>query len=61
MSPLALDDLFDEILELPDPRLARSYAALVGLDNIKNRLVAESRVILNPSVLRDWSQKAYGQ
>ena len=61
MNPLALDDLFDEILELPDRRLARSYSALVGLDNIKNRLVAESRVILNPSVLRDWSQKAYGR
>ena len=61
MNPLALDDLFDEVLELPDPRQARSYNALVGLDPIKNRLVAESRVLLNPSALRDWSQTAYGR
>ncbi len=61
MNPLSLDDLFDEVLELPDSRLARSYSALVGLDGIKNRLIAESRVLLNPTALDDWSRAAYGR
>lgn len=61
MNPLSLGDLFDEVLELPDPRLARVYSALVGLDGIKNRLVAESRVLLNPTALDDWSRAAYGR
>ena len=61
MNPLSLDDLFDEVLELPDPRQARAYSALVGLDGIKNRLVAESRVLLNPTALDDWSRATYGR
>ncbi|MXX34908.1 MAG: AAA family ATPase [Gemmatimonadetes bacterium] len=61
MTTPSLDDLFDEVIELPDGRLQRAYDALVGLDHIKSRLVAESRIVLNPSALAEWSETAYGR
>ena len=55
------DDLFDEVIELPNSRLERTYDALVGLDGIKSRLIAESRILLNPAILGEWSQTAYSR
>lgn len=43
------DHLFDDVLELPDPSAARRYAALVGLDEVKDRLAKEARLVLHPS------------
>lgn len=55
------DDLFEEIIELPERRLEQTYAHLVGLDDIKSRLVREARVLMNPALLDQWSLTAYGK
>jgi AAA+ superfamily predicted ATPase len=53
-------ELFDDVESLPDPRIARRYAALVGLDDIKATLLKESAVLINPERLRRWSVKCHG-
>ena len=52
-------DLFDDVIDLPDPGIKRHYEKLVGLDNIKNLLQNEASLILNPSILDDWCQTHY--
>jgi AAA+ superfamily predicted ATPase len=54
------DHLFDDVLELPDPSAARRYAALVGLDEVKDRLAKEARLVLHPSRLTEWSKRHHG-
>lgn len=54
------DQLFDDVLELPDPGAARRFAALVGLDAVKARLVKEARLLLNPALLVEWSNRHHG-
>ena len=53
--------VFSDVAELPGDRFDRSYEALVGLDGVKARLIAEARVALNPARLEDWSEAAYGR
>jgi AAA+ superfamily predicted ATPase len=50
-------DLFEEVLELPDPAAQRRYDRLVGLDHVKDRLGKEATLLLNPKLLRDWSER----
>ncbi len=50
-------DLFEEVLELPDPAAQRRYTRLVGLDHVKDRLGKEAALLLNPKLLRDWSER----
>jgi AAA+ superfamily predicted ATPase len=50
-------DLFEEVLELPDPAAQRRYARLVGLDHVKERLGKEAALLLDPKLLRDWSER----
>jgi AAA+ superfamily predicted ATPase len=50
-------DLFEEVLELPDPAAQRRYSRLVGLDHVKERLGKEGALLLNPKLLRDWSER----
>lgn len=52
--------LFDDVLELPDSGAARRFAALVGLDAVKTRLVKEARLLLNPALLVEWSNRHHG-
>ena len=47
--------------EFPDPGAARRYAALVGLDEVKERLQKESRLLLDPESLAAWSTKHHGK
>lgn len=54
------DNLFDEIIELPDPDMERQFNDLVGLDNVKSLLINEGRILLNPRLLDEWSQKHHG-
>ena len=53
--------IFEEVQEYPDPRAARRFAALVGLDEMKERLRKEARLLLDPSSLTEWSNKHYDQ
>jgi SpoVK/Ycf46/Vps4 family AAA+-type ATPase len=54
-------DLFEEIIELPDPAVKRRYDELVGLDKEKLILIKQTRLLLNPSLLAKWSNEKYGK
>ena len=53
--------IFEEVREFPDPAAARRYSALVGLDEMKERLQKEARLLLDPESLANWSTKHYGK
>jgi len=53
--------IFEEVREFPDPAAARRYAALVGLDEVKDRLLKEARLLLDPESLAAWSAKHHGR
>jgi len=52
---------FEEVREFPDPTAARRFAALVGLDAMKDRLLKEARLLLDPESLTAWSTKHHGR
>jgi SpoVK/Ycf46/Vps4 family AAA+-type ATPase len=53
--------IFEEVREFPDPAAARRFAGLVGLDEVKERLLKEARLLLDPASLDTWSQTHHGQ
>jgi AAA+ superfamily predicted ATPase len=53
-------DLFENIIEFPDPGAKQRYERLVGLDEIRVRLGKEARILLNPALLEAWSSKQHG-
>jgi AAA+ superfamily predicted ATPase len=53
--------IFEEVREFPDPAAARRFASLVGLDEIKDRLLKEARLLLDPESLTSWSKKHHRQ
>ena len=40
-------DLFSEVLNFPDPDAQQRYAALVGVEEVKQRLVSEALMLLD--------------
>lgn len=50
-------ELFDSAIEYPETSARERFAALVGIDDIKKRLVNEASVLINPHVLQTWSRK----
>jgi SpoVK/Ycf46/Vps4 family AAA+-type ATPase len=53
--------IFEEVREFPDPSAARRFAGLVGLDDKKDRLLKEARLLLDPDSLVAWSTKHHGR
>ncbi len=53
------DDLFDAVIEYPDPRRQTVYAGLVGLEREKERISKLTRVLLRPNEVEDWSNRHY--
>ena len=53
--------IFEEVREFPDPSAARRFASLVGLDEMKDRLLKEARLLLDPDSLLAWSTKHHHQ
>lgn len=53
-------DLFDEVLEAPDPDLAERYGALVGIDEMKVQIEQQAALLLVPETLIAWSKEHYG-
>jgi SpoVK/Ycf46/Vps4 family AAA+-type ATPase len=51
--------IFEEVREYPDPAAARRFGSLVGLDQMKERLLKEARLLLDPESLIAWSNKHY--
>lgn len=48
-------ELFGYVQEFPDPDAGARFDALVGLDDVKLRLVNEATVLLKPEVLDQWA------
>lgn len=48
-------ELFDDVVQLPDPRGQGDYDRLVGLNDYKDRLVKETLLLLDPGQLREWN------
>ncbi len=54
-------DVFETIEDFPNRLAGQRYDALVGLDDVKNRLLTESRLLLNPRLLEEWSERCHGK
>jgi len=57
---VAANELFGQALEFPDPVAQERLQALVGIDEIKERLIAEASLLLAPDALEEWSQEHHG-
>ncbi len=53
--------IFEEIREFPDAAAARRFASLYGLEQTKDRLLKEARLLLDPESLSAWSRKHHGK
>jgi AAA+ superfamily predicted ATPase len=51
----ATDDLFHPVVELPEPVRAERYRRLVGVEDIKDRLRGEARLLAHPGLLNAWA------
>jgi AAA+ superfamily predicted ATPase len=52
--------LFSRTEEFPNPAAQSRLATLVGLDELKDRLVADAVVLLDPTFINDWSTRVHG-
>lgn len=57
---MTLTDLFDEVRELPDPEAAQQFSHLVGLDRLKELLLKEGQLLLDPDLLDEWCMNFHG-
>lgn len=55
------EGLFGHVDEFPHDRAQDRFNALVGLDRTKQQLIAEARVLLDPTILERWSTKHHQQ
>jgi AAA+ superfamily predicted ATPase len=53
-------DLFSDVLNFPDPDAQQRYAALVGVEEIKQRLVSEALILLDHQLVNTWSERHHG-
>lgn len=53
--------IFEASLEFPDPDAARRLAALVGIDDQKERLEKGLRLMLDKGSIERWSEKHHGK
>lgn len=56
-----MNEIFDEIIDLPDPSLDLQYECLVGLDETKAILAKQGTLLLNPLHLEEWSKEHHGK
>ena len=57
---IELNELFDEVLDLPDPNAQRRYLSLVGLDEVKAQIQKQARILLKPTLLDKWAADHHG-
>lgn len=53
------NELFEDIIEYPNPEEQYRFSALVGLDDIKETLIKEASLLLNHNLIKGWSKKFY--
>ena len=51
------NDVFDEVIILPSPDADSAIERLVGLDEHRQRLVKEVRILLSPTQVKDWNKR----
>lgn len=51
------EQLFANVLEYPDPTAQERLASLVGLDDVRDRLVAEASLLIDPTAVDKWAAK----
>jgi len=51
------DQIFEDIVNFPDPGAQRLFTQLIGLDEVKDRVTKEARLLLNPNLLEEWSKR----
>lgn len=56
-----ITDVFERVDKFPNPAAGQRYDDLVGLDAVKERLLKEARVLLNPAALEQWSEENHGK
>jgi hypothetical protein len=54
------EELFEQVLEYPDPLAQERFEALVGIDEIKRRVITEATLLLDDQILERWSAKHHG-
>ena len=45
------NELFEDIIEYPNPEAQERFSALVGLDDVKETLTKEASLLLNPDLI----------
>lgn len=55
-----INELFDEVIDLPDPTAQRRYASLIGLDDVKAQIHKQARILLKPTLLDTWANEHHG-
>ncbi len=53
-------DLFSEVLNFPDPDAQQRFVALVGVEEVKQRLVSEALMLLDHQLVSTWSKRHHG-
>jgi AAA+ superfamily predicted ATPase len=48
---------FDDVTSFPDPSAQNRFNALIGLNDVKDHIIKEARLLLNPKLLDEWSKK----
>jgi AAA+ superfamily predicted ATPase len=51
------NELFDTIIEYPDPDLKDRFSMLVGLDEHKSRLIKILGLLVNPAGIHEWAKR----
>ena len=59
MQNKSTDGIFDDVQEFPDTDVKRRFERLVGLDCVKDRLIKEAMMRLQPNSLDAWSQRHF--
>lgn len=57
MDEISIDNLFDRRTSFPDIDASKRYHALVGIDDIKKRLVHALGILVNPEGIQKWAKK----
>ena len=55
------EGIFDDVQEYPDTEVKRRFDRLIGLDSVKDRLVKEAMMRLQPTSLDSWSQRHFNE
>src|SRR5260370_2696152 len=55
-----IEGLFARTEEYPNSAAQARLAALVGLDETRDRLVADAVVLVDPAFVNDWSTRGHG-